>query len=332
MNHKFYIAGVWGSGNQNALKDVNKRTDAVFLKKDFAENEKLRNLNKFIRTTLKGKGFRILDFWLELPFWDNKYELTKIKYDKNCINYIIIFNSALLHYYSKRYLERLKKIVPNIKLILFVIDPMPNGLWRRMQGILKCFDKVATIHECNEKKYGFKYIPFFYSKIIEEEENIIKENDLYYCGILDSYRAKFINIIRSECLERNIDYKFWIVKRQEVPFIEDEKLIYKKEGEMSYENNIRELLKSKCILEIMHEGYVGITQRYLEAVVYNKKLLTNNADVFNMEYYSPDRIQYFNDVNDINWEWVNMDEKIDFQYAGNYSVNVWLENITKLFG
>jgi hypothetical protein len=44
------------------------------------------------------------------------------------------------------------------------------------------------------------------------------------------------------------------------------------------------------ILEIMQEGQVGMTLRSLEALVLNKKLITNNINIVNDELYHPNNV------------------------------------------
>lgn len=98
-------------------------------------------------------------------------------------------------------------------------------------------------------------------------------------------------------------------------------------NDVDIRDNIQNVVNSNCILEPMHAGYQAITFRYLEAVCYNRKLLTGNADVVNMKYYNPDYIKVYKSLDDIDWEWVKRKENVDYGYEGDYSPETFLDYI-----
>lgn len=53
---------------------------------------------------------------------------------------------------------------------------------------------------------------------------------------------------------------------------------------MPYEKLLMLTQLSNCIFDMTQVGQTGVTFRYYEAVVYNKKLLTNNREIFNMPF------------------------------------------------
>ena len=68
---------------------------------------------------------------------------------------------------------------------------------------------------------------------------------------------------------------------------------------MSYYDYLQHVVNSDCIVEIMQENAQGFTLRTWEALLYNKKLLTNNADVENTNFYNPSQIIVFDDIRKI---------------------------------
>ena len=59
--------------------------------------------------------------------------------------------------------------------------------------------------------------------------------------------------------------------------------------------------------------------RYFEAIVYNKKLLTNNPEVVELPYYDERYMRVFESIEDIDVDWVKAIEKIDYKYKGEFS-------------
>lgn len=61
------------------------------------------------------------------------------------------------------------------------------------------------------------------------------------------------------------------------------------EKQISYEENIRRTLNANIIVDITKENQSGWTLRILEALFFNKKLITNNINVLGSEIYSESR-------------------------------------------
>ena len=78
--------------------------------------------------------------------------------------------------------------------------------------------------------------------------------------------------------------------------IEGDGLIY--DSPISYMDNLRYVLASKCILEVMQANADGYTPRLWEAIMYDKHLLTNNAFIRNTQYWNPRGIHLLTECND----------------------------------
>lgn len=328
MDKKIFIAGVWGFGNISIMQRFDTDADVTFFENDFKYSLKIAKVWKFINGPFGGYGKRFLRWILSTPLLDKCYALSNYKFNDDEENIVVIFNSALLHYYSRSYFVRLKRENPSIKYVLYIIDPMPDGLWKVIEDTMDIFDKVLTIHPYNCSKYGFEYLPYIYAKPqLTESIEKMPEVDLFYCGVADDYRQNIVEKIVKKCECNKVSFNIFL-KPYGNDYIENKNVYY---SEMPYEENVRRVLASKCILEIMHEGFVGITQRYLEAIVYNKKLLTNNAEIKNLPYYNERYMQYFEQVEDIDWSWVGDAEEVEYQYQDDFGANVWKKKIMELF-
>ena len=96
-----------------------------------------------------------------------------------------------------------------------------------------------------------------------------------------------------------------------------------------YSEALRRTLEAKCILDVVRPNQTGMTLRYYEAVTYNRKLLTNNPSLFSFPYYDERFMQYFEKVEDIDWDWVKEDIEVDYHYNGEFSPLRLMEDIIK---
>ena len=92
-----------------------------------------------------------------------------------------------------------------------------------------------------------------------------------------------------------------------------------------------EKMKANVLLEIVIPGVgAGATLRYYEAVMYGKKLLTNNPTVKELSFYDERFIRYFEKPEDIDLEWVKAREKVDYNYTGEFSTANFCRKLEEL--
>ena len=88
---------------------------------------------------------------------------------------------------------------------------------------------------------------------------------------------------------------------------------------LPYSDMLKILPNVQCILDIPQEDQAALTLRPYEAVVYNKKLLTNNKRIKSFKYYDNRYMQYFERVEDIDWDWLVSDINVNYGYQGDFS-------------
>ena len=64
------------------------------------------------------------------------------------------------------------------------------------------------------------------------------------------------------------------------------------QNNLSYEQYLKHILRAKCLVDIVQKGQIGLTLRPLEALVYNRKLLTNNPAVISQSFYFSENILF----------------------------------------
>ena len=86
------------------------------------------------------------------------------------------------------------------------------------------------------------------------------------------------------------------------------------------------IAESKCILDYNQEGQVGLSLRPMEALFLERKLITNNTDIKNYDFYNHDNIFILGEdnINEIK-EFINKPyKKIDQDIIDYYDFDQWL--------
>jgi hypothetical protein len=86
-----------------------------------------------------------------------------------------------------------------------------------------------------------------------------------------------------------------------------------------YKEMLIHSIRCNCLLDINQNGAVGNTSRFLEAIMYNKKLLTNNLAAKESEFYQPAYMFVFHDITEVNPEFILQDTQVDYHYHNEFS-------------
>ena len=84
------------------------------------------------------------------------------------------------------------------------------------------------------------------------------------------------------------------------------------------------------MLEINQDGAVGMTSRFLEAVMYNKKLITNSQSVKDSPFYRPQFIKLYGKITEVNPSFVLDESPVDYGYNNEFSPIGLLEHIDEV--
>ncbi|MGB4659589.1 MAG: hypothetical protein WBI07_10435, partial [Mobilitalea sp.] len=99
---------------------------------------------------------------------------------------------------------------------------------------------------------------------------------------------------------------------------------------MSYIENLKHVVRTKCILEIVQGNAKSSTLRTWEAIMYEKKLLTNNSTIVNDFYYDENYISLLNG-NSINVDFMKQNNSYTNPYKDQISPNKLLDFIAQRF-
>lgn len=279
---------------------------------------------KEIYTPLNNIGLRILRrIIIPIPgldsFFFGDWNKNLNEYTKIIIN-DAMFNNNILKYISKKNAVASKYVyytnaVRNSRI-------KPNNIpkdWR-----------VYTFDISESKEFDIEYSPEYYT---EHQENIKYDlkYDVCYVGA-DKTNVRLKNLLDiKEVLRKNKVQNFFhifrVLKKYNKYELQETTNMF-----LKYEDIQRIILESKCILELQMEGQSGCTLRTLESMFLNRKLITNNKDIVNYDFYNPNNIFVIENADDFKDRFNDIlkfmrspYQKLPDMVKNNYKFCKWLE-------
>lgn len=251
-------------------------------------------------------------------FFSKIRRLEKKVKEKTCFVFSNITFRTLPNYIIKRL-----KNNKYINIVVYMLDSSSQKLCK--EAVEKCLKYkikfVYTFDKVDAEKYGFYHFYYIYSKLTNEMKPV--NTDVMFFGS-DKGRLRELLHISEEFEEENISSKMYIVGvDNEVQ--KSEKVIINEP--IPYVEMIKKLQKTKCILDYVIEDQVGLSYRPMEAICYNKKLLTNNKSILDFPYYNAEFMQYFKNSDEIDMSFLKKNIAVDYKYKGEYSPKNFIQRI-----
>lgn len=207
------------------------------------------------------------------------------KYSINSYDKIIIFDKYDIFL-------SLLPFVDSKKIFLY----MWNSLGIKQGNFLKALNKVwnkrmYTFDSGDAKRYQLEYNTqfYFFDKIELQKEG----KGLFFIG-QDKERYHLLKNLKQVCLEHNLVYDFKIVPSLDASYDEaDKDLIYN--GFLPYDQVRASVKKCEAVVDLVQKGQVGLTIRSMEAMLYNKKIITNNASLKEQPFFNENMIFILDD-------------------------------------
>lgn len=160
-------------------------------------------------------------------------------------------------------------------------------------------DLAITYDKSEAEKYGIAYFQeTTYSKLVQEPENVSFEYDVYFLG---SAKDRLEKIHESFNYLRQNGFKCKFI----VTGVPEEKRIEGIEysNGISYEQNLKYVINSRVLLEIIQGGSFDITTRALEAIAYRRKFITD-CPLDLGSYFNEHQLLRFEKVQEINPDFI----------------------------
>ena len=241
--------------------------------------------------------------------WRPCYQLHKYPFEDNECYTVILMNGSLRYNFSEQYFLKLKEEHPNIKQVMILYDSFINKAASRSISMIPIFDCIFSFDKNDCEKYGFERIYSTFST----PSYVYKDRKISTNAFFVGYGAGRLKLLLDsfEVIGNNIENCFFSVcgvqekDKKNIPGV-----VYNRT--MPYSDELQMAYNTKCIVEIIKEGQVGISLRTCEAVSFNKKLITNNKQITNMPFYYERYMRVFTKPEEIDLDFLLTD--IDVKY------------------
>lgn len=267
------------------------------------------------------------------PQWkENRYVIAEYNKLAKNYDYIIVVRGDLL---SPVTIEMMKAENPKAITILYLWDSVLENQY--VKAIIPLFDKVKSFDMLDCPKYGFDYLPLFYTKDYTYSEAFEKKYKYLFSfvGVDRTDRHFILYELQKQARAAGWDSyihlrlsKLGYYKRK-LRGMKVKKTDYKFEGISP--SRISELYKqSKCVVDVENDVQAGFTMRTFEALISGKKLITTNKHILDSDLYMPQNVYVLDRKQPV------VDKSFiatDFVYnpaIEKYSIENWAKNLLKL--
>lgn len=261
-----------------------------------------------------------LNFLPGKKIWKNIFSCfpDKLEENQNCYIY---GNPWALFMYETGFISKLKQKDKRSMHVAYLSD-INSAKNMPLNDMKKIFDKIYIFDMDVARSLKIDFYPLMFSPNIPKNEKI--EYDLIFIG-QGKGRELLLKQIFTEIKQRNLKGKCILTNCK---INKNENGIEYRKDSLDAKTALDYVMKTKCLLELKSDGVQALSDRVTKAVVLNKKILTNNSSIMTHKYYNSNNMQFFDCVNNINWEFLE-EELDDYHYDGEYSAENFLVYLEK---
>jgi hypothetical protein len=239
-----------------------------------------------------------------------------------------VFFDSNAHTRDEAFLKYIRKEY-KAKLVLYVMNPTSSiALDPRLCS--NFYDSVFTVFADDANSYGWHAYNHLYTKIQEEEpaDECGYDADVFFAGRAKNRLQNILNTY-DFLVSHDIKCDFHIIEVDKKEMRYEDNIQYNKW--LPYKEVLRRMRRSKCVLEILQKPREGPTLRMVEAIVYNKKIITNDTGALANPFYDERFVQIFNNPKNIKPSFIRDEIQLDYNYQGEYSAKHFLKRIEEHF-
>lgn len=251
--------------------------------------------------------------------------------EKGFQDQILIINPELI---EKEYHLKIKSFTK--KYVAYLYDSVERcPVEHLLDGI---FDEIYSFDKNDIQQYGFKETTnynYIEKQPVSKKENI--KNQVLYIASFDK-RLEKVMVLKEAFKRINVSFRFIIVgkkttlhklKNRFSNTISDLELRRKRIDQEDLKTLYKE---TKVVLDIVRENQTGLSFRVFEAMAFEKKLITNNNNIVDYNFYNPNNILVINNEN------YNFDksffeteyEPLPEQIFEQYTIDSWIKKVFNL--
>lgn len=233
---------------------------------------------------------------------------------------IIVFEDAGLIPFLKI------KANKNTRIVYWQWNILTESKARKLQ-LIRPFCELWTFDSNDAKKYRMKLNTQFYD--IKDKADFSNPQNVKtaFCACVDKGRYKTLSEIRKMLMKCSVKCDFVLVKEKGIPYASEDSDWVKNKG-ITYKEFLKRTIQSDLVVDSVQKGQMGITVRVLEALFYNKKLITNNVAIKQFPFYSKANVFIYG--YDSESEFENFLKQpyaeIPTEIKEQYTVNQWVKN------
>jgi len=214
----------------------------------------------------------------------------------NGLPFCFVYMGGNMIRFDGGFAEYVRKRDPRNKVVIMHQDLIAKKIHFDYDIIRKCADLCITYDKAEAEKYGIHYFrEDVYSKIIPDGSDEEIEQDVYFLGAAKDRLPKILAVYK-KLTDNGIKCKFQIAGVNKEEQVSYDGVEYIKG--ISYEENLHNVVKSKCILELIQGASSDTTLRAREAIAYKRRLLTD-CQLCSCDDYHSGQLQVFNSPDDI---------------------------------
>ena len=304
MRYKYVILGVNDDMYMAAYSEVNRLGYAEYKSNAIDTDNKMINLIYKAHTTEK------INKYIRIPFqqiWNPLVYHCKSK-EESVYCFVFFAGPQMKLRLKNGYVEYLKQNYKGCRTVLFCQDMIKKSFPEGIEEYKKYFDLIVSFDHQDSFEYNLVYHPLVYSAI---DENLLintEKSDVYFVGKAKDRLGKIIAFYE-QLSSAGLKCDFFITGVQRDDQKYRDKIHYCEQ--MPYIENVSHIKNTKCLLEVMQGGGHGYTLRYCEAIMYDKKIITDNPEIVHADFFDESLIQVIKD-NRIDCEFVN-EEKATYR-------------------
>lgn len=298
---------------KNNLLFIYLQEDNFFLKQ--IEKKGYHMTRDYRKLNLIGRGFR--RFLIK-----NKKKVPTNFFDKNWVKKVHEYNTFFVFDSLNSYeiIRFINKHNPQARVILYYWNPVSKSVKPDFFNDLKC--EIWSFDESDCKKYSLRYNSQFYFKELVTDINLPASQDAFFIGN-DKNRMHDLMNLKSELNKQGVSTKFHVIPN--AGKVAQYSAEYSRR--IDYFEVVENITRSAAIIDIVQTNQTGLTLRPLEAIFFKKKLITNDKNIKERDFYNKKNIFILgcDNINNIK-KFINSPyEKIPDKVVKNYDFDSWIE-------
>lgn len=197
-----------------------------------------------------------------------------------------------------------------------------NTFNRYNSRFLRLFGKIYSFDTKDVREFGCNYNTQFY--FFDDFKNVKRENrKCFFIGV-NKGRLSWVKETGAILSNMGINVNFTVVDEK----LQEDDII--KNCGMNYENVLDCVKDAEFVLDVVKKGQEGLTLRIMEALCYNKRIITNNTTIKKYSFYDENAVficdKWNNDKIIKLKEWLNIPfDKYNITDLREYDFVTWIQ-------